>query len=252
MTTLSTAPTTSATHRADAIAVAAATPRYTPYRFIHKGLRALMFSTVQRAGALDASLAEDRAQIVEEVELLLGTCADHLAHENQFFHEALRQRAPRAVLPFHEDHLEHLDAIDALTRLLLDLRNATDAQAPALAYELFLRLSIFVGENLGHMAEEESALTQALWEHFSDAEIAAMEAALQATLTPQEMGFYLRWMAQGMNASETTAVLAGARPHMPAELFAQFAATVQASMPAARWAVVARALGLPVAGPASA
>lgn len=246
-------PAAAGSQRPDAIAVAAATPRYTPYRFIHKGLRALMFSTLQRAGALDASLADDRAQIIEEVELLLATCADHLAHENQFFHDALRQRAPRAVLPFHEDHLEHLDAIHALTRLLVDLRNATDARAPALGYELFLRLSIFVGENLGHMAEEESSLTQALWEHFSDAEIAAMETALHATLTPQEMGFCLRWMAQGMNASETTAVLAGAQPHMPAELFAQMAATVQASMPAPRWAVVARALGLaPVAGLVSA
>lgn len=148
---------------------------------------------------------------------------------------------------FHEDHLEHLDAIGGLGRLLQALRDAPDAQAPALAYELFLRLSVFIGENLAHMAEEESTLTQALWEHFSDAELADMEAALHATLAPHEMAFYLRWMAQGMNASETAALLAGARSGMPAEQFGQLAAIVQAAVPAPRWAAVARALGLPPA-----
>lgn len=212
-----------AAHRPDAIAAAAATPRFAPYRYIHKGLRVLMFSTLQRAGALDASVAGDRAQIVGDVERLLATCADHLAHENQFFHEPLRKRAPRAVLPFHEDHLEHQDALDALGALLLRLRDGSEAQAPTLAYELFLRLSVFVGESLEHMAEEESALTLALWEHFSDEEILAMEAALQATLAPHELAFYLGWMAQGMNASETIALLAGARPHLPPEAFGQLA-----------------------------
>jgi hypothetical protein len=229
----------------DAIASAAATPRFSPYAFIHKGLRVLMFSTLQNAGALDASRAEDRAQIVDEVERLLATCADHIAHENQFFHEPLRQRAPRAVLPFHEDHLEHRDALDALGSLLLRLRDAPDAQARALAYELYLRLSIFIGENLEHMAEEESTLTQALWEHFSDEEILALETALQATLAPHEMAFYLGWMAQGMNAGETATLLAGARPNMPPEAFAELTGVVQSAMPHARWAAVARSLGLP-------
>jgi Xaa-Pro aminopeptidase len=241
----STSSTSTLAGRPDAIAVAAATPRYAPYRYIHKGLRALMFSTLQRSGAMDASQAEDRAQIVDDVERLLATCADHLAHENQFFHDALRQRAPRAVLPFHEDHLEHLEAISALGLLLQRLRDAPVALAPALAYELYLRLSVFIGENLAHMAEEESALTQALWAHFSDAEIAAMETALQATLAPHEMAFYLRWMVQGMNANEIASLMAGARANMPAEVFAQTADTVQAAMPASRWAQVARALGLP-------
>ena len=245
----STSSTVTLDRRPDALAVAAATPRYAPYRYIHKGLRVLMFTTLQRSGALDASLAEDRRQIVQDVEGLLATCADHLAHENQFFHDALRQRAPRAVLPFHEDHLEHLEAISALGLLLQRLRDAPVELAPALAYELFLRLSVFIGENLAHMAEEESTLTQALWAHFSDEEIGAMETALQATIAPQDMAFYLRWMAQGMNANEIASLLAGVRAHLPAEGFAQIADTVQAAMPASRWAQVARALGLPpVAG----
>jgi hypothetical protein len=246
---VSTAPcaATAAAPASDAIATAAlnAAGRMAPYRHIHKGLRVLMAHTLQRAGALDASDAAERATIVDDVERLMATCTDHLAHENQFFHEALRARAPRAVLPFQDDHLGHLESISALRLLLQRLREAEGASAEALAYELFLRLSVFVGENLEHMAEEESTLTQALWAHFTDAELAAIEGALHATLSPEEMGFYLGWMGQGLNAGEAVAMLQGLRLHAPAEVFNGVTATFQAVMPASRWARVARGLGLP-------
>jgi hypothetical protein len=232
---------------ADAIATASANTamRLAPYRTIHKGLRVLMFRTLQRAGALDAADAADRSAIIEEVERLLATCVDHLAHENQFFHEALRARAPRAVLPFEDDHLGHLEAIGALRLLLQRLRDAEAAQAQALAYELFLRLSVFVGENLEHMAEEESTLTQALWTHFSDAELVAIEAALHATIAPEEMAFYLRWVGQGLNAGEAIALLCDLREHAPPGFFASVVDIFQSVMPARCWARVARGLGLP-------
>lgn len=234
-----------AADRPDAIGITSGSSRFAPYRFIHKGLRVLMFDTLRQAGALDAGDAQERARLVDEVERLLATCADHLAHENQFFHQALRERAPRAVLPFHEDHLEHLEAIAGLRLLLQRLRDAAGAQAPALACELYLRLSVFIGENLAHMAEEESSLTLALWAHFSDEEIHGIEGALHASLAPHEMAFYLRWMARGLNVAELVGLLGGARPHLSAPAFEQLAATVQAELPAERWARVARALGLP-------
>ena len=52
---------------------------------------------------------------------------------------------------------------------------ASSARALDGGYELYLRLSVFIGENLEHMAEEESTLTQALWDHFSDEEILALK-----------------------------------------------------------------------------
>ncbi len=156
-----------------------------------------------------------------------------------------RQRPPARRHHHGQHHLGHVDAIAALRRLLQRLRDAGGAQAPALACELCLRLSAFVGENLEHMAEEESVLTQALWAHFSADEIIGLETALAASLAPQEMAFSLRWMAQGLNATATARLLAGARAQVPEPVFAQLADTVQAAMPPDRWARVASALGLP-------
>ena len=191
---------TSETHAETTLAVAQST-RPQPYRFIHKGLRALLQHTLQRAGALDADDSAERAWLVAEVETLLTVCADHLAHENHFFHAPLKQRAPRAVLAFDDDHAEHLYDIAHLRLQLQHLRDA-QADAPARAYTLYLALSRFVADNLAHMAEEETTLTRALWQHFSDDEIHGLENALRRSLSPEENGFYLRWMARGLNGAE--------------------------------------------------
>lgn len=231
--------------RREPLAAVCAAQRVQPYRFIHKALRVMMFHTLQRSGTLDASEPRERAAVVEEVERLLAFCADHLAHENHFLLAPLRERAPRAVLAFEHDHQDHLDTIAALRLLLARLRDAGEHDAQALAYELHLRLSDFVADNLPHMVEEETTQTQALWEHFSDAELAGLLDALHASLSPQENLTCLQWMARGLNHHELVMVLADLRQHASAAAFAGMADVVRQNLPTQRWARLARALGLP-------
>jgi hypothetical protein len=148
------------------------------------------------------------------------------------------------VLAFQHDHAEHLESIAALRLLLRQLRDA-GSDAPALAYQLHLRLSVFVADNLPHMVEEESTQTQALWQHFSDAELAGLIDALHASLSPAEMATCVLWMARGLNTSELVQMLDELRQAAPAEAFAAMAGLVQQTLDAPRWARVARALGLP-------
>lgn len=228
------------------LAEACASTRAQPYRHIHKALRVLFGHVLRRAGALDSADTQERAELVDEVERLLATCADHLAHENRFFHAPLRERAARSVRAFDDEHHEHLATIEALQLLLGRVRDGGD-EAPARAYELYLRLSVFVADSLSHMAEEESTLTQALWHHFSDDEIAGMTAALQATLSPQESAYYLRWMARGLNGAELAALFAEARAQAPAQVFDGLLDIARQELDTPRWARVARALGVPPA-----
>ncbi len=228
----------------DLIAVTCAGTRPNPYRFIHKALRVMLCQALLATGRLDADDAGERQRVVDEVERLLGCCADHLAHENHFLLTPLRERAPRAALAFQHDHAEHLESIDALRLLLQRLRDATD-DAPALAQQLHLRLSVFVADNLPHMVEEESTQTQALWDHFSDAELAALLGALHASLSPAETATCVLWMARGLNTRELVQMLSELRQGAPAPVFAELAALVQQTVDAPRWATVARALGLP-------
>jgi hypothetical protein len=224
--------------------------REQPYRLIHKALRELLADALQQAGTCDVRDGVERAAMVDTVERALSVCCDHLAHENRFFHEPLRQRAPRAVLAFENDHVEHLQAIGALRLQLQRVRDA-GVDGEALSYALYLQFGQFVGENLQHMAEEETVLTLALWEHFSDAEIQALEGALRATLSPEESAFYLQWMARGLNPAELEALLLGARAGLPPEVFEPMSAMVLAEQSGPRRARLAQALGLRDAGVAA-
>ncbi|MDE2372510.1 MAG: hemerythrin domain-containing protein [Burkholderiales bacterium] len=223
----------------DAIASCAAANRVQPYRTIHKALRLMFGHALERTGALDAGDAEERAAFVDEVERLLGFCADHLAHENHFFHEPLRARSPLAVVAFDDDHADHVAGIEELRGLLARLRDG-GPRAASLAYEIHLRLSQFVGESLVHMAEEESTLTSTLWAHFSDAEIMTFESALHATFTPEQHAFHLRWLARALNASELAELLAAMKQALPAPVFDAMADVARAELGPQRWGRIAR------------
>lgn len=218
--------------------------RLQPYRHIHKALRALMFRTLQQAATLDAADAADRTTLVAAVDELLQVCSEHLGHENSHFHAALRERAPRAVLAFDDDHQGHELSIAALRTQLASVA-AGGAAVRGEAYALYLALTRFVGENLEHMADEETRLTHAFWQHFSDAEIESIEHRLRATFSPEKSAYYARWMARGLDDVELAALAAGAQAAMPAEVFGGLFDLLRAELPAPRQARLARALGLP-------
>ncbi|MDP2005409.1 MAG: hemerythrin domain-containing protein [Rubrivivax sp.] len=222
--------------------------RVQPYRCIHKALRSMMFRTLQQAAALDAADADERTTLLAGVDELLQVCSEHLGHENSFFHSALRERAPRAVLAFDDDHQGHLQAIAALRTQAARVA-AGGSAVRGEAYVLYLALTRFVGENLEHMADEETRLTHAFWQHFSDAEIEAIEQRLRATFSPEKHAFYARWMARSLDAAELAELAAGARASLPPEAFNAVYALLMAELPAPRQARLARALGLaPVPG----
>lgn len=217
--------------------------RLQPYRLTHKALRTLMFRTLQQLATLDASDAAQRRTMVAEVSEMLQVCADHLAHENCFFHTTLRERAPRAVLPFEDDHHGHAQCIAELQAELAGVAKGGPAVRGA-AYALYLKLSRFVGESLEHMADEETRLTQAFWQHFDDGEIAAIEQRLHATFSVEKLVYYTRWMARSLDDSELQTLAAGAQAAMPPDAFGGLWAVLMDELPPPRRARLARALGM--------
>lgn len=208
----------------------ATSQRLQPYRFIHKALRALMMRTLDTLATLDARQDAERQTMVAATQELLHVCADHLAHENEFFHRPLKARAPRAVMPFDDDHEAHRLQLAALSERLATLA-AGGPDASAQAYALYIDVSRFVGESLEHMAEEEVQLTATLWQHFTDGELADLSATLQASLSPESSAYYLRAMARNMNAEEVGLLLAKLRASAPAEALPMLTAMVMDELP---------------------
>ncbi len=226
-----------------------AAPRLDLYGPVHKGLRALMFDTVARLGRCDAGDAREVADTLAAVRTLLWVCERHLHHENAIVHAAMESRRPGSSAMTADDHVGHVDAIAALR----DQVDATEAVAPAhrprALYRLYLRVARFVAENLEHMEVEETHNTAVLRDAFDDAGLAQVHDRILASIPPEEMALFMRWILVGISHEERVGMLTGMRANAPAPAFDATVSTCRDLLAPNDWAKLAKALGLPaVAG----
>jgi len=220
--------------------------RFDLYSPIHKGIRAFMAHTLELAGRMDATDAQDAAATLQEVRSLLGFLRSHLHHENQFLHPALEARRPGSACRTAADHVEHERALEALEAAILAVERAAGATRAQAAQQLYRELALLVADNLEHMQVEETENNAALWAAYSDAELVALHEALLATISPAENSLAMRWMVPAMAPAERAGLLAGIQAKLPAEAFAGLLAALQPHLSARDWAKLTAAIG-PVA-----
>lgn len=227
-----------------ALAQAEATPRRDMYAFIHKALRAYMSDTLTGLGRVDAEDDLELAQACARVQQLLEFCRSHLQHENHFVHPAMERHAPGSAGAVACEHVGHEQAIAALAEATAQLLACPRERRVRIAHALYQQLALFVAHNFEHMHQEETAHNAVLWAHYSDAELAAVEDALVASIPPEEMQVVLRWMLPFMAPAERAAMLAGMRRHAPAPVFQGALQIVRPHLSATEWGKLALALGL--------
>ena len=225
---------------------AAAAPRVDLYAGIHKALRALMADTLLALGRMDPDDGLDLAEATDRVLFLLGICASHLKHENDFIHTALEARAAGASERIAHEHAEHLAEIAELGAAVQALRAAPPAVRATKSLALYRQLALFVAHNFEHMHVEETAHNAVLWARYTDAELIDLHNALVASIPPDEMMYVLRWMVPFMNPAERTAMLSGVKQNAPAPAFQAILDTVRPHLSEGEWAKLARSLDLPL------
>jgi hypothetical protein len=165
--------------------------RFRPYRGAHRQLRRALADALRRCACLEATDTPARQQLTADLHALLDLYVAHQREEDIALHAPLRECAPRALLAFDAEHEDQLAAIAALRPLLDELQLGT-AAAAQVAGELELRMSQFIAEGLAHMADEETTLTRALWQHFTDEQLRGFAAGLRAAnsdeITPTHRG----------------------------------------------------------------
>lgn len=231
--------------RPEQTGTAPATPRFDIYEPIHKGLRHFMGDTLCRVGRVDVSDPEDLAATLGQLDALLTFCANHVQHENEFVHTAIRARQPGAASRTTDDHAEHLHSIEALRAESRAVLAATDAQRHTLALRLYRHLALFVAENLQHMHIEETANNAALWAHYTDAEIIEIHDRLLATIAPADTMETMRWMLPALTPQQRALVLGDIQAHAPAEVLDAVVGVVRPHLAMRDWSKLVRDVGLP-------
>lgn len=198
---------------------AAAPQRHEIYQLVHKGLRAAMSDALARLGRVDLASAENIEETLAAVEDLLELCAEHVEHENTFLHSAMEKAAPGSSKRCADDHQHHVKTIADLKTRLLEGRMA-DAPGRERALKVLYRLlAIFVAENFEHMEIEESANTDILQKHYSDADLLAIEHQIHAHINPERMMTWLRWILPNVTRQQRAVMMRGMQAAMPPELF---------------------------------
>lgn len=209
--------------------------RYSIYTGVHKGLRALMSDTLARVSRMDPHDPAEVAEAIDQLRILLAVCRGHLEKEEHFVHPAMERALPNSALHTADDHVEHLQAIAALEARMAELAAAGGEQRTLAAHRLYLEVSHFVGDNFTHMFVEETANQAVLTNAYSDDELLALEAAIVASIPPQEAGYLQRWIIPGLNALERLALFKRVRAHAPPQAFAGLLALARETLSERDW-----------------
>jgi hypothetical protein len=224
------------------------TPRFDMYAFIHKALRAMMADTLVAVGRLDPNDPDELAHKLAQARSLLAACASHLQHEDEFIHPAIEARRPGASKSTAADHAHHQAQLAALHGAINLVDAATGTDRAAAAQALYLKLAIFIADNLQHMQVEERDNNASLQASYTDAELIEIHDRLVATIPPQELAGTLRWMLPNLNAVERADVLGTMAQTMPPEAFKGVLTLARQNLSGRDWFKLMTALGpMPVA-----
>ncbi|HVY66079.1 MAG TPA: hemerythrin domain-containing protein [Gammaproteobacteria bacterium] len=223
------------------------TPRFEPYRPIHKALRAFMSDTLIAVGRMDTNDDGDVTVTLEQARSLLAILTIHLEDENRFVHVAMEARRPGSAARTTHDHVEHECALGELKMLIESLASTPAPERAPVALTLYRKLAVFVAENLEHMEVEERDNTAVLWAQYTDEELKRVEAAIVASVPPAAMAVAARWFMIGLNHTERVEWLQGMRHGAPQAVFEGALAIARGNLSPRDWNKLAAALALPAA-----
>lgn len=215
------------------------------YASVHKGLRHAMQSTLLQLGRLDATDTQEVAETVAALCDLVGWLEKHLEIEERFVHTAIDKKRPGAVAEIRKDHEAHQrDFVLLLSDALALEQAAHDAitERKALAHHLYLSFSRFVGDNLVHMALEETQVNALLWDLFTNDELQAIFAQIIGSESPEQLMRGTRWILPALDPDQRAKLVLRARPNIPGPVFDQLLGAMRAHLSPRDYAKLLRAL----------
>ncbi|TFZ03609.1 hemerythrin domain-containing protein [Ramlibacter humi] len=225
--------------------LAAVPNRLDMYSGIHKAMRACMADALLALGRADLDDTAALAAATQRVLDLMDLCEGHLAHENVHIHRAIEARAPGAADAIAHEHEQHVRHIDALRACTLALKMARPELRPAAAQMVYRELALFVADNFRHMHVEETAHNAVLWAHYTDAELAAIHDALVASIPPEKMMGFARWLVPFLNPAERLGLLGDMRAKAPPPAFEAVLDVVRPHLDDREWHQLCNGLGRP-------
>ena len=210
-------------------------PRYNGFSLIHKALRAMLYDTALCIQQTYFANTDEAEIALEKTETVLHTFEQHAHYEDAFVNPALEIYEPALAERFENEHVEDLLLSNRLKNLVNVYRSlnfsAERVEAGSAISKTWVEFMVF---NLQHMAKEESILNQALWKHYSDEEIIALNERLVKSIPPHEMHTNALWMIRSGNDNDLITWIKGIKKSAPQFVFQSLITIVKNELPAYR------------------
>jgi hypothetical protein len=214
------------------------------YRNIHKAIRHIMYSTGLALGAADFRDPKSMRHVLEQLGGTVTLLQEHAEHAETFVHPVLESRVPGITQSFEDNHRDDERLFDRLHELGSQIEAVEgNDQKVALGDQLYRMFNTHISDYLGHLVREDTELEQALWDNFTDQEIADIDHQIMGSIPPERMAVWVPVICNSWNASQLTAVLADMKLGAPPDAFAGMLKMVEQAAPAATWETVRTALG---------
>lgn len=212
------------------------------YNLPHKALRRAFGRVLATLGAADWQDAKSARAALAGLESVLQLSDAHAAAEETTTHAALTQARPEVLGTFGQEHAGLAAATRGLRQMAEEVACAPERDEPG--RRLYLEFGYFMADQLDHMAREEERLLPLFHEHFSDAELRAMEGRVMAGLKPDVLVAFVAEILPAATAAEREALLRGASSKLPRPLYEQLLHAAHRALPPAQWLALAKALGV--------
>lgn len=215
------------------------------YVQIHKGLRLSLTALLVRLGACGGDDAQETAELMADLRTQLHVSEHHLANEDLHVHTALDARAPGAGARLDRDHDHHRQSFAEIEAMIAAVEAADVVDRRKRLHALYVRFSLFVADDLVHMAEEEQIILPVLQSLFTDAELIEIETRIKQALAPEELIAFGRMMLPAATRAERVEMCAGIRAVAPPPAFAAIMEhAARPSLSAADYRQLCEALGV--------
>ncbi len=198
-------------------------------------MRHLLFSTSRQIGLTDFADDAVTQETLATLDRTIGFLREHRGHEDVHVHPALESKVPGITARFAEDHEEDDALTNEIEQLAVRIRSASGAQRVELGVEVHERWNAYVGIYLGHLYREETELQQALWDHLTEEQLIAMDAAIARDIPPERMGDWLTEMCASYNPDEISLILNIVKAEAPPEVFQGVTQLAESVMEPAIW-----------------
>jgi hypothetical protein len=223
---------------------AAATTTIDPYRDVHKGIRAVLFSVTSEAGRIDPADDEARAVFAAHVDSAADLLEAHAGHEDRFVQPALEDHVRALAVEIAQAHTSIAARVTGLRAAAGAVAGAAPGTERSRLHQLYLDFALFTATYLEHQEMEERIVTPALVAAIGNDELRRIDEALVASIPPEVLAAGLAVMLPAMNIDDRTEMLGGMQAAAPPEVFAGVWALAQSVLDGCDTRALADRLGL--------